>query len=132
MQGWLHSPAAGPARPVELLRRVQNNVIVAHACAQILRRLEGLAQEMAAPAEDAELVLLTRLLQLAVGCRAQLRARRFACPPPDPELLRGFYPALTGTILEVQLRDEDEPAGARRWLSLAAGPPLRGHIETMY
>ena len=86
--------------------------ITCAASAQVLRRLEALLEEERAPADDADLVLLTRALQLACACRAQLRARRYAFPAPDPQLLRGFYPLLSGCMLEVQLRDEDDPARA--------------------
>jgi hypothetical protein len=34
------------------------------------------------PSEDPDLAFLTRLLQLAVGCRAMLRQRRFVTPEP--------------------------------------------------
>lgn len=58
-----------------------------------------------------DLVFLTRLLQLATGCRAMLRSRKYSFPPADPELLHTFYPVLTSCILEVQLRDEDDVSG---------------------
>jgi hypothetical protein len=83
---------------------------VLHAC-QIIRRLEGLVENELAPSDDADLVFLTRLLQLAAGCRSMLRSRKYSFPAADPELLHTFYPVLTSCILEVQLRDEDDTCG---------------------
>jgi hypothetical protein len=81
------------------------------ARAQVLRRLEALVHAEGRPADDADLVLLTRALQLACGCRAQLRARAYAFPAADTQLLHSFYPLLSGCMLEVLLR-EDERARA--------------------
>lgn len=46
------------------------------APAQILQHVSAAVEEERQPKDDAELVLLTRLLQLAVGCRAGLRQGR--------------------------------------------------------
>ena len=44
---------------------------------QVIRRLEAATEAEALPKDDQELVLTTRLLQLAVGCRAMMRERRY-------------------------------------------------------
>ena len=44
---------------------------------QVIRRLEAATEEQRLPAEDAELVFVTRLLQLAVGCRGMMRDRQY-------------------------------------------------------
>ncbi len=75
---------------------------------QVLRRLERLVEEEKSPSDDADLTFLTSLLQLAVGCRAMLRGRRFSFPAADPELLRSFYPLLMNFMLEVLFRDGSE------------------------
>ncbi len=45
---------------------------------QVLRRLEVLVENQQVPSEDSDLAFLTRLLQLAVGCRSMLRYRKCA------------------------------------------------------
>ena len=67
--------------------------------------------EEKSPSEDPDLNFLTSLLQLAVGCRAMLRARRFSFPAADPELLHSFYPLIMNFMLEVQIQDLSEPDG---------------------
>ena len=74
-------------------------------------------EEEKSPSEDADLSFLTSLLQLAVGCRAMLRARRFCFPAANPELLHSFYPLIMNFMLEVQMQDLAEPDGE-------AGPSL--------
>ncbi|CAL5228021.1 g11083 [Coccomyxa viridis] len=74
----------------------------------VLRRLERLVEEEKSPSEDPDLTFLTSLMQLAVGCRAMLRGRRFSFPAADPELLRSFYPLLMNFMLEVLFRDGSE------------------------
>ena len=59
--------------------------------------------------DDPDLVFLTSLLQLAVGCRSMLRSRRFSFPAADPELLHSFYPLIMNFMLEVQIQDLNEP-----------------------
>ncbi len=75
---------------------------------QVLRRLERLVEEEKSPSDDPDLTFLTSLLQLAVGCRAMLRGRRFSFPAADPELLRSFYPLIMNFMLEVLFRDGSE------------------------
>lgn len=48
----------------------------------MLRRLESLVENQQVPSEDPDLAFLTRLLQLAVGCRAMLRNHKSAPHPP--------------------------------------------------
>ena len=48
----------------------------------MLRRLERLVEEEKSPSEDPDLTFLTSLMQLAVGCRAMLRGRRFSFRQP--------------------------------------------------
>ena len=40
-----------------------------------------------------------------------LRTRRFSFPAADPELLHSFYPFIMNFILEVQIKDLNEPDG---------------------
>lgn len=87
------------------------------ASVQVLRRLERLVEEEKSPSEDPDLSFLTSLLQLAVGCRAMLRARRFNFPAADPELLHSFYPLIMNFMLEVQMQDLSEPDG-EAWATL--------------
>lgn len=46
----------------------------------MLRRLEDVVEQEVVPSNDRELIFLTRLLQLAVGCRAMMRDRAFVFP----------------------------------------------------
>lgn len=55
------------------------------------------------PANDANLIFLTRLIQLAVHCRTMLRDRQYMIPPASYELLHTFYPLLGQLILAHQL-----------------------------
>ncbi len=81
---------------------------------QTLRRLEALVAGEGSPAADADLVFLTRLLQLAVACRAMLRERAYAFAPASPELLHTFYPLLMAAMVEAELHDADTVDGAPR------------------
>ena len=84
----------------------------------MLRRLEGLVERETSPSDDADLVFMTRLLQLAVGARSMLREKQYKFPEPSHALLHVFYPILTGYILEVQLREADEADGECRWVCI--------------
>ena len=78
---------------------------------QVLRRLERLVEAEQSASDDPDLVFLTSLLQLAAGCRAMLRSRRFSFPAADPELLHSFYPLIMNFMLEVQIQDPNESDG---------------------
>ncbi|BDA45944.1 Negative elongation factor B [Coccomyxa sp. Obi] len=73
----------------------------------VLRRLEVLVENQQVPSEDSDLAFLTRLLQLAVGCRSMLRYRKYSFPAADPDLLGTFYPELISCMLDMQDVDDD-------------------------
>ncbi|KAK9806710.1 hypothetical protein WJX72_000208 [[Myrmecia] bisecta] len=85
---------------------------------QIIRRLEAVAEAENHPSEDADLVFLTRLLRLAMGCRKMLRERAYSFPAASSELLSTFYPILTGYVVESLCQDSDAEAEAA-----GKGPP---------
>ena len=88
---------------------------------QTLRRLEALVAGEGSPAADADLVFMTRLLQLAVACRAMLRERAYAFAPASPELLHTFYPLLMAAMVEAELHDADTVDGVPRAALLQHG-----------
>ncbi|KAK9862457.1 hypothetical protein WJX84_012054 [Apatococcus fuscideae] len=75
---------------------------------QAIRRLEAVTENQRTPATDDTLIFLTRLLQLAAGCRMMLREKQFTFPAASPHLLHDFYPLLTSCVLDSLVR-EDEP-----------------------
>uniref|UniRef100_A0A1D1ZVX3 Negative elongation factor B n=1 Tax=Auxenochlorella protothecoides TaxID=3075 RepID=A0A1D1ZVX3_AUXPR len=75
----------------------------------ILQHVSAAVEEERQPKDDAELVLLTRLLQLAVGCRAGLRQGRVVYAEASPEIMTTLYPTLANLMLEAALRDPGEP-----------------------
>ena len=87
------------------------------------------------PAADADLVFMTRLLQLAVACRAMLRERAFAFAPASLELLHTFYPLLMTAMVEAELHDADTIDGAlkvallQHWL---CEPLCRGQSQCWF
>ena len=95
---------------------------------QVLRRLERLVEAEQSASDDPDLVFLTSLLQLAAGCRAMLRSRRFSFPAADPELLHSFYPLIMNFMLEVQIQDPNEPDGRLQ----ASMPPVFRIAGLMY
>ena len=56
----------------------RHKVEICSIAGQVLRRLEVLVENQQVPSEDSDLAFLTRLLQLAVGCRSMLRYRKCA------------------------------------------------------
>ncbi|PSC68506.1 Negative elongation factor B [Micractinium conductrix] len=89
----------------------------------VIRRLEAATEAEALPKDDQELVLTTRLLQLAVGCRAMMRERRYRFAEASPELLTTFYPTLSAIMLDAMLRQaESEEAAAEGGEAEAAEP----------
>ena len=68
-------------------------------------------EEQTEPAASEPLVFMTRLLQLAVSCRAMLRDRRFHFPEAPRLLLREFYPILTNYVMDVLLREPGAAGG---------------------
>ena len=76
---------------------------------QVIRRLEAVTEKQETPATDQTLAFLTRLLQLATGCRAMLREKHFSFPAVSPHLMHDFYPLLTGCVLDSLVREDDEP-----------------------
>ena len=51
---------------------------------QIIRRIEAVVECEEVPGSDRELVFLTRLLQLALGCRAMMREHKYCFPGKQP------------------------------------------------
>lgn len=79
---------------------------------QAVARVRRAAAERRQPKDDAELLLLARLLQLAVGCRAGLKHGRLRFAPPADELVRGLFPVLASVGLEAMLREPAQPFDA--------------------
>lgn len=89
----------------------------------VLRRLEAATEEEMLPKDDRELGFATRLLQLAVGCRAMMRERRYHFADVNPELLTTFYPTLSAIMLDVMLRQAEADEAAEGGKPLALGEP---------
>ncbi|PRW60598.1 Negative elongation factor B [Chlorella sorokiniana] len=77
------------------------------ATEQVIRRLEQATEQELLPKDDRELVFATRLLQLAVGCRAMLRDRVFHFEEASHEMLATFYPTLSAIMLDALLRQAE-------------------------
>lgn len=81
----------------------------------VLRRLEAATEAEQLPKDDRELVLATRLLQLAVGCRGMMRDKVYRFAEASPELLATFYPTLSAIMLDSMLRQaEAEEEGGQQ------------------
>ncbi|KAK9843275.1 hypothetical protein WJX74_009608 [Apatococcus lobatus] len=92
---------------------------------QVIRRLEAVTEKQETPATDQTLAFLTRLLQLATGCRTMLREKQFSFPAVSPHLMHDFYPLLTGCVLDSLVR-EDEPLPGLQ--EVTADPDLVGML----
>eukprot|EP00884_Botryococcus_braunii_P001342 jgi/Botrbrau1/11208/Bobra.0075s0004.1 len=77
-------------------------------CMQVLKELErSVTEQLGMPKEDPDLVFLTRLVQLAVGCRTMMRERKYTIPPASQLLLHDFLPLLGNMIIEYQNSPEE-------------------------
>jgi hypothetical protein len=95
---------------------------------QVIRHLEAAVEGMRDPADDDELIFMTRMMQLAVGSRAMLRDRKYCFPDASSTLVHEFYPILSNYITDIMLREEND-AGRRTSLrrslaSLCFVPPF--------
>ncbi|KAI3429855.1 hypothetical protein D9Q98_010166 [Chlorella vulgaris] len=73
----------------------------------VIRRLEAATEQQLLPKDDQELAFVTRLLQLAVGCRGMMRDKVYRFADASHELLTVFYPTLSAIMLDVWMRKEE-------------------------
>lgn len=105
---------------------------------QVLHRLPVIFEAQGVPSEDEDLVFLTRLLQLAVGCRQMLKEKRYAFPPVKMELAGDFFAILIGFSMEAALDDSydaqdgvlDEPN--EQLVDLLMREEVVRHVTAMY
>jgi len=71
---------------------------------EALKRLQRVVEHQALPKQDAPLIFLSRLLQIATDCRSMLREKSFKFYKVDEGLVRDFYPKLAASFVDKKMQ----------------------------
>mmetsp|Transcript_15476 Transcript_15476/g.43334 ORF Transcript_15476/g.43334 Transcript_15476/m.43334 type:complete len:687 (+) Transcript_15476:362-2422(+) len=121
--GLSHAPSDEPGRVLGEAGLVLRDPATLHLLLSfVLQQLERGVKTLKLPADNNDLVFVTRLLQLAMSARTQLHERRYTFPDASNLILRSLYPLINcymadTLIAKLKGRQRELPANLQELLN---------------